>query len=84
VALVIGDTPERPFQTHELTTGWTFVRFHWGHRGRGGNYSQTELEEWAGRVREWRERVEVYAYFNNDWNEYAVKNALELKRLLAD
>jgi len=83
VALVIGDTPERPFQTHELTAAWTFVRFHYGHRGRGGNYSQTELEEWAERIRDWRERVEVYAYFNNDWKEYAVKNALELKKLLA-
>jgi uncharacterized protein YecE (DUF72 family) len=84
VALVIGDTPERAFQAHEFTTGWTFVRFHYGHRGRDGNYSQTELEEWAERLREWRERVEVYAYFNNDWREFAVKNALELKRMLAD
>ncbi|HEX6457589.1 MAG TPA: DUF72 domain-containing protein [Thermoleophilaceae bacterium] len=81
-ALVIGDTPERPFQTHEFTAGWTFVRFHYGHRGRGGNYSQRELEEWAARLREWRESVEAYVYFNNDWNEYAVRNALELKRLL--
>ena len=47
VALVIGDTPERPFQTHELTADWTFVRFHYGHRGRGGNYSERELAEWA-------------------------------------
>jgi uncharacterized protein YecE (DUF72 family) len=82
VALVIGDTPERPFQTHEMTAKWTFVRFHYGHRGRNGNYSKTELEEWAARLREWREEVEVYAYFNNDWNAYAVANALELKRLL--
>ena len=81
---MIGDTPERPFQTHEFTAGWTFVRFHWGHRGRGGNYSKTELEEWARRIRDWRERVEVYAYFNNDWNEFAVKNALKLKRLLGE
>ena len=27
-ALVIGDDPSRPFQTHERTTDWTFVRFH--------------------------------------------------------
>jgi uncharacterized protein YecE (DUF72 family) len=84
VALVIGDTPERPFQTHELTAKWTFVRFHYGHRGRGGNYSKTELEEWAARIREWREDVEVFAYFNNDWKAYAVRNALELKRLVGD
>jgi uncharacterized protein YecE (DUF72 family) len=84
VALVIGDTPERPFQTHEFTASWTFVRFHYGHRGRGGNYSQTELEEWAARIRDWREQAEVYVYFNNDWKEFAVRNALQLKRLLGE
>jgi uncharacterized protein YecE (DUF72 family) len=81
VALVIGDTPERPFQTYETTTDWTFVRFHHGSRGRRGNYSATELQEWARRIRAWRRRVEVYAYFNNDWNAFAVQNALALKRL---
>ena len=83
VALVIGDHPERPFQTYELTASWTFVRFHYGKRGRNGNYSARELEQWAERLRGWRERVEVYAYFNNDWQAYAVENALALKRLLA-
>ena len=39
VALVIADHPERPFQTHELTAPWTFLRFHYGSRGRNGNYS---------------------------------------------
>jgi uncharacterized protein YecE (DUF72 family) len=81
-ALVIGDTPERPFQTYELTADWTFLRFHRGSRGRGGNYSKRELEEWAERIRGWRRKVEVYAYFNNDWNAYAVNNGRTLKRLL--
>ena len=36
VALVIGDHPERPFQTHEMTADWTLVRFHYGRRGRRG------------------------------------------------
>jgi uncharacterized protein YecE (DUF72 family) len=35
-ALVIGDHPERPFQTHEITASWTYVRFHYGRRGRRG------------------------------------------------
>src|SRR5919197_235111 len=82
VALVIGDSPERPFQSHEMTAGWTFIRFHYGRRGRNGNYSAREIEDWAARIREWRERVQVYAYFNNDWEAYAIRNALELKRLL--
>jgi len=79
VALVIGDTPTRRFQTHELTAEWTFIRFHWGSRGRRGNYSEGELAEWQERIDAWRERVEVYAYFNNDWEGFAVKNGLWLK-----
>ena len=82
VALVIGDHPERPFQTHELTADWTFIRFHYGKRGRNGNYSERELEEWAQRIEGWRRRVEVYAFFNNDWRGYAVKNGLRLKNRL--
>jgi len=82
VALVIGDTPQRPFQAHELTTDWTFVRFHYGRRGRGGNYSERELEEWAQRLEAWAENHEVFAYFNNDWNGYAVRNGLWLRRRL--
>jgi uncharacterized protein YecE (DUF72 family) len=78
-ALVIGDHPERPFQTHELTADWTFIRFHYGKRGRGGNYSERELGEWAERIRSWRAAADVYAYFNNDWMGYAVKNGLWLR-----
>jgi uncharacterized protein YecE (DUF72 family) len=74
VALVIGDHPERPFQTRELTTDWTFIRFHYGARGRRGNYSDRELEEWRARIAAWRAKVEVFAYFNNDWEGFAVKN----------
>ncbi len=82
VALVIGDTPERPFQAHELTADWTFVRFHHGHRGRGGNYSDGELREWAERIDAWQRRADVYAYFNNDWQGYAPRNARRLQWLL--
>ena len=81
-ALVIGDTPTRPFQAHELTADWTFIRFHHGTRGRNSNYSERELEEWAGRIERWAAQVDVYAYFNNDRNGYAVRNGLWLRRRL--
>jgi uncharacterized protein YecE (DUF72 family) len=82
VALVIGDHPQRPWQAHEMTADWTFVRFHYGRRGRRGNYSKTELETWAKRFEQWRRSVDIYAYFNNDWEGFAVKNGLWLKRRL--
>ncbi len=82
-ALVIGDSPNRPFQTRELTADWTFIRFHYGSRGREGNYSRRELAEWADAIGRWRTHAEVLVYFNNDWNGYAVANGISLKELLA-
>ena len=81
-ALVIADRPEiRSFQTQELTTDWTFVRFHAGSRGRRGNYSEAELREWATRIRSWPVN-ESYIYFNNDWEGFAPRNASRLRRIL--
>ena len=82
VALTIGDHPERPFQSHEMTADWTFVRFHYGKRGRRGNYSRAELEEWARRFERWRSDIEIYAYFNNDWEAFAVRNGLWMRERL--
>ncbi len=80
-ALVYGDHPERPWQPLELTTDWTLIRFHHGSRGRRGNYSETELRDWAARVRDVRRDAEVFAYFNNDWEAFAPANALRLRAL---
>jgi uncharacterized protein YecE (DUF72 family) len=82
-ALAIGDRPEvKQFQAHVFTARWTLVRFHYGSRGRRGNYSETELREWAVRLEDWSREVEVLAYFNNDWELFAVRNALRMKDLL--
>ena len=81
-ALVIGDRKGLDFQPHEFTADWTFVRFHYGWRGRRGNYSDTEIEEWARRIADWSQRMDVYAYFNNDWEVFAPRNGRRLKRLL--
>lgn len=82
-ALVIGDRPEvQAFQSHAFTASWTIVRFHYGSRGRRGNYSERELEQWADRLRAWRREVEVLAYFNNDWEAFAPRNAARLRELL--
>ena len=81
-ALVVADHPKWPFQERELTTDWTLVRLHHGHRGRRGNYSDSEIDEWARRIAQWRRRAEVLVYFNNDWEGFAVENARALRRRL--
>jgi len=82
-ALVIGDHPERPFQTHEITASWTYVRFHYGRRGRRGNYSERELERWERRIASWRSELEVFLYFNNDWEAFAPRDARWLAERLS-
>jgi uncharacterized protein YecE (DUF72 family) len=82
VALVIGHDARRPLPESPLTTEWTLIRFHYGERGRRGNYSETELRAWAARIGELREAADVFAYFNNDWEGFAVRNGLRLRRLL--
>ena len=83
-ALVIGDHPKWPFQARELTADWTLIRLHHGHRGRRGNYSESELDEWAARIARLRRRAEVLVYFNNDWDGFAVANARSLTRRVSD
>ena len=81
--LVIGDHPERRFQTHQLTADFTYVRFMRGRRGRKGNYSATELDEWAERIAGWSELGDVYAFFNNESEgDFALANARGLKERL--
>ncbi|MGH3042970.1 MAG: DUF72 domain-containing protein [Gaiellaceae bacterium] len=82
IALVIGDHPGTPLPAHELTADWTYVRFHHGSRGRRGNYPERELDIWARRFAAWRRPTEVFAYFNNDREGFAVRNALALSRAL--
>jgi uncharacterized protein YecE (DUF72 family) len=80
--LVVGDDPSRPFQLHRTTAELVYVRLHRGTRGRRGNYSPRELDEWASRIRRWSTRHDVLAYFNNDWETFAVRNALDLQHRL--
>ena len=79
-------TPSARSSPLELTADWTFLRFHYGRRGRRGNYSETELREWADRgCATCAPRAEVYAYFNNDWEGFAVRpTRRRLQALLGD
>jgi uncharacterized protein YecE (DUF72 family) len=82
VALVIGDHPTRPWQPIAVTASFSLVRLHYGARGRRGNYSERELRAWASRVRELAGEADVLVYLNNDWEGFAVRNAIYMQDLL--
>lgn len=83
-ALCIHDLlPDHPW---ELTTNWTYVRFH-GPEARerkySGLYGGRRLAPVAKRLRGWLDDgCDVYAYFNNDYEGYAVRDAQWLSRRL--
>jgi uncharacterized protein YecE (DUF72 family) len=64
-----------------LTADWTYLRYHGDHYS--GSYSHQKLSAEA----EWIRRQlatgkDVFAYFNNDAQGYAIRNATDLKRYL--
>lgn len=62
-----------------LTTSWTYIRYH-GERY-GGCYSSGQLAVQARRIRGYLAGGrDVFAYFNNDAEGYAVANAMDLRR----
>ncbi|HEX7168321.1 MAG TPA: DUF72 domain-containing protein [Acidimicrobiales bacterium] len=84
-ALCIHDLlPDHPW---ELTTDWTYVRFHgpnalevkyWG------LYGPNRLAPVADRLASWLSAgVDVYGYFNNDYEGFAVRDARSLRDALA-
>ncbi|MGZ9080381.1 MAG: DUF72 domain-containing protein [Burkholderiales bacterium] len=58
-----------------------YVRFHGTKRWYRHDYSAEELAVWAERIRRSGAR-NVWAYFNNDRDGYAIANARELRRQL--
>lgn len=83
VALCLHDLlPDHPW---ELTTDWTYVRFHGVDPVRApyqGRYGRRRLVPVAERLAGWLgSGTDVYAYFNNDWDANAVVDAQTLREL---
>ncbi len=67
------------------TAGFVYVRLHGPSHDHlySGSYSDADLWWWSERIREWRgQGREVYAYFNNDGEGHAVRNAWRLRELV--
>ncbi len=67
------------------TAPFVYVRLHGPdpHHLYGGSYSEEAMRWWAERIREWEAQGrDVWAYFNNDWEGNAVRNAETLKGML--
>lgn len=64
------------------TAPFTYFRMHRGTES-GGGFTRDELSSWARQIRGLGNAgKEVYVYFNNDWEGYAVRDAVTLQEIL--
>jgi uncharacterized protein YecE (DUF72 family) len=79
--LCIAHSPRFPSQK-VVTADYLCLRFHGGELLYGSNYSDRELKDWARFAREFKKDKDIFAFFNNDAQGFAVKNALRFRELL--
>lgn len=74
-----------PITPQWRTADWTYVRFHGGRATPRPCYGKHALETWASRlVHNMGRHAEGYAYFNNDHQGCALRDAASFGRRLAN
>jgi uncharacterized protein YecE (DUF72 family) len=62
------------------TAPFTYIRMHRGQEPAGG-FTEDEIKVWSGRVQALAGAgKEVYLYFNNDWEGFAIRDVLAMER----
>lgn len=82
VALCYSDSPQYPAVFMD-STPFIYARFHGRERLYSSCYSREELLEWAIKFKNClKAGKDVYVYFDNDAEGYAIKNAKELSEMI--
>jgi len=82
--LCVADGPRWPL-VKEVTADFVYVRFHGSRKLYASCYTEEELSAWAQDIAGWLARgLDVFAYFNNDAEGYALANARRLRDLVAE
>lgn len=59
-----------------------YIRFHGKKEWYRYDYSKKELQSYANQIKKLKAK-NIWVYFNNDFQACAVKNAIELKKILS-
>ncbi len=81
MAFVISDSPKWPTDIVK-STDFIYLRFHGKPNLFKSKYSKEELKNYAQKIKKLKPKI-VFAYFNNDFEGYAVKDALIFKKILS-
>lgn len=84
IAFVIADAGSRWPVFNAVTHQHIYIRFH-GETGYDSLYSPGQINKYAEMMLHWKEEGHIiWAFFNNDGNGYAIKNAQELMEAISD
>jgi uncharacterized protein YecE (DUF72 family) len=68
----------------EVTADFVYVRLHGPGKAYQGSYDNRTLAGWADAFSAWRNQGrEIFCYFDNDQNAYAVRDALRLQEMFS-
>ena len=68
-----------------VSADFGYFRFHGPGEAYASEYSEEQLQQWAGRIKKaigQHNLKEVFCYFNNDFYGFAIENAQSLKGML--
>ncbi len=82
IGVVVADTAGKWPMILEVTSDVVHVRLHGDTELYVSGYDDAALAGWAERIRGWRERADVYVYFDNDVKVHAPFDAQRLAQLL--
>lgn len=69
--------------TMAVTAEFAYIRFHGPTDSYSSNYTDKQLIVWKNKIEKFRNICsDLYCYFNNDVNAYAVANALRFRELM--
>jgi uncharacterized protein YecE (DUF72 family) len=84
IAGVVADSGERFAGAEMLTNAIVYLRLHGPDGHHPAPYATDALETYARKIIGWlSEGYQVWAFFNNGFDAHAVRNAHELKALVA-
>ncbi len=72
--------PDLPPTTHQ-TADFAYFRWHGRDTWYRYQYNDQELRKWADKIQQLRQ-IDIYGYFNNDFEGFAIQNCLKMKKML--
>lgn len=83
--LVVHDMPRSRCDEPNDGSGFIYMRYHGPTGDYGGSYGDEKLKEDAGRIKGWLDAGrDVYAFFNNDKDGFAIANTERLRAFVGE